>query len=104
MLIPNFDGVTPSQDQAFSPPDWSFRGPSSLTELLAGIRSSGLGIGPYANHYVTTPGIGEKTQLAHELRGLFNALQHLIEYDHLDALNLAGAEFISRRILQIQSR
>ena len=66
------------------------------------IRSSGLGIGPYANHYITVAGIGEKTALTHELRCLFMTLQHLIEYDHLDVPNIAGAEFISRRILQIQ--
>ncbi|CAK0812001.1 unnamed protein product, partial [Prorocentrum cordatum] len=82
--------------------DWVFRGPKSLPEFLDSVRASGLGIAGYANHYITSSGVPPGSAAAHEIRLLLEALRHLIEYDQVDVTNLAGAELIARRIVQMQ--
>ena len=82
--------------------DWPFRGPRAVVELFDGVRASGMGFAAYANHYVQTSGLAPGSSAAHELRTLFNALRHLSEYDQADCSNLAAAELLSRRILQMQ--
>ena len=82
--------------------DWPFPGPRASSELLAGVLSSGLQISAYANHYIQVSGLGPTSNVAHEVRTLFGVLRYLSEVDQLDTGNLAGAELVSRRLLQIQ--
>ena len=82
--------------------DWVFRGPKSLPEFLTSVRASGLGIAGYANHYITSSGIPPGSAAAHEIRLLLEALRHFVEYDQVDVTNLAGAELMARRIVQMQ--
>ena len=82
--------------------DWPFRSPKAVAELFDGVRASGLGFASYANHYITVGGVAPGGNVAHELRNLFSALRHLSEYDQADCSNLACAELLARRIVQIQ--
>ena len=82
--------------------DWPFRSPKAVVELFDGVRASGLGFASYANHYITVSGVAPGGNVAHELRKLFSALRHLSEYDQADCSNLACAELLARRIVQIQ--
>ena len=82
--------------------DWVFRGPKALPEFLISVRASGLGVAGYANHYISVCGLPPNSSAAHELRVLLEALRHFIEYDQVDVSNLAGAELIVRRIIQMQ--
>ena len=82
--------------------DWPFRGPSACLEVFQGVLASGMGFQAYINHYINVSGLAANGALAHELRTLFNALRHLGEYDQTDAPNLAGAELLARRVIQIQ--
>ena len=61
-----------------------------------------MGLAAYANHYIQVSGLAPASPLGHEVRNLFNAVRHFVEYDHLDPANSAGLELLCRRILQIQ--
>ncbi|CAK0792870.1 unnamed protein product, partial [Prorocentrum cordatum] len=82
--------------------DRVFRGPKALPEFLASARASGLGIAGYAGHCITNSGIPPGSAAAHEIRLLLEALRHFIEHDQLDVANLAGAELIAGRVVQMQ--
>ena len=82
--------------------DWPFRGPRATNELMQSVQASSLGLSAYVNHYISVSGLATTSAHAHELRTLFSILRHMVEVDQLDASNLASAEMVSRRILQMQ--
>ena len=82
--------------------DWPFRGPSAVMEFLEGIDSTGLDLAGYYGHWQTTSGVHSAAGVAIELKHLIEVMRHLIVHDQVNVGQLAGAEMVARRCLQIQ--
>ena len=90
------------QFQSVAQGDWPFRGPRSLLEFLEGVEATGLDLPAYHGHWIKRSGVHPKASVAVEFGNILEVLRHLICYDQLDVTNVAGAELIARRALQIQ--
>ena len=90
------------QFQSVAQGDWPFRGPRSLLEFLEGVEATGLDLPAYHGHWIKCSGVHPKASVAVEFGNILEVLRHLICYDQLDVTNVAGAELIARRALQIQ--
>jgi len=82
--------------------DWPFRGPRAVVEFLEGIESTGLDLAGYYGHWVRQSGVHPAAGCALELKNLLEVMRHLLLYDQVNVANLAGAELVARRCLQIQ--
>ena len=78
-----------------------FEGPSACEEVLRQVSESGLELQGYSRALITETGITAKGHVAVELKILLHALHLMACYDRLNVTNLAVAEHISRRVLQL---
>jgi hypothetical protein len=81
---------------------WALSGPRSSMEVLTAVRSTGLELNTYHDKWQAKSGIHVDSAICWEHKILFMALALLINFDQVDVSNLAGAEFMCRRILMIQ--
>jgi hypothetical protein len=81
---------------------WALSGPRSSMEVLTAVRSTGLELNTYHDKWQAKSGIHVESAICWEHKILFMALALLINFDQVDVSNLAGAEFMCRRILMIQ--
>ena len=51
---------------------------------------------------MSVSGVAPPSNAWHELKNLFAILRHQIEYDQVEVTNLAAAELVARRVVQIQ--
>jgi hypothetical protein len=82
--------------------DYPHRGPSAMTEVLQGVRASGKELIPYDEHWASNSGIHPGSAIRHEHRTIFHTFALLQSWDQVDLANLAGAEYLARRGIQIQ--
>ena len=72
------------------------------TEFLEGVEATGLDLPAYHGHWIKRSGVHPKASVAAEFGNILQVLRHFICYDQLDVTDVAGAELIARRALQIQ--
>jgi hypothetical protein len=84
-------------------PDWIFRGPSAVSELLRGVRAAGEDLSGYHEYYCRAAGLEPANAVAIKHRDLLSVLHHMVTFDQLDAPFLASAELCARLILQCQA-
>ena len=73
-----------------------------MLEFPEGVEATGLDLPAYHGHWIKRSGVHPKASVAVEFGNILEVLRHLICYDQLDVTNMAGAELIARRALQIQ--
>ena len=84
--------------------DWPFGAtPSAAMELLTSISKTGHELATYDGFWTARCGISKGSAVAIAHRNVFVALGLLQSYDQVDLANLAGAEYLCRWILQIQT-
>lgn len=81
--------------------DTPFRGPSASVELLDTVRGSGEELAGYHEYYLRHSGLDSSSAVAHTHRTLLNIAAHLVSFDQLNVLALAGFEMLARHVLRI---
>lgn len=84
-----------------APPDWPFRGPSAVHELLTAARAAGEELSGFHDYFVRSSGIPSEHPVAHKHRDLLGVLAHAVSFDQLDAPQIASLELVARLVLQI---
>jgi len=80
------------------------KGPRAAPELLLAIRDAGqAGYDDHCTTWLRKSGVSDKSAAAREYRCICIALRLLQTYDQIDAANSAAAEFLSRRLMQIEA-
>ena len=87
-------------EQGAALPD-GFTGSSAFAEFAAAMAKSGLEPAAYAEHLISTAGMGKMSAVANELRTHIWTLSYLVTVDRLNAPRLSVAEHVSRRALQL---
>jgi hypothetical protein len=84
-------------------PDWPFGdSPSAAVELAEGIRASGVETPQFHTLWVSKSGVAANSAVSLEHRNDLTTFHILVTYDQLDASNVAGIEFVARKILRTQ--
>lgn len=81
--------------------DWPFQGPRLLREYLEAVDEAG-GFIAFEESWVRRSGVAEGSAQAHEHRTGSETLRLLVEFDQLDATNLAAVENLCRRQVQLE--
>eukprot|EP00972_Heterocapsa_arctica_P069451 10261815-Heterocapsa_arctica.AAC.1 len=81
-------------------PGWPFQGPRAVEEFIKGVRSSGMSLTTYTEHWERASGVRSTSATAREHR-LLELMRLGLQYDLLDITNLATFEFAVRRVIQI---
>lgn len=83
------------------PPDWPFRGPSAVHELLTSARAAGEELSGFRDFFVRSSGVPAEHRVAHKHRDLLGVLTHAVSFDQMDAPQGAALELVVRLVLQI---
>jgi len=81
---------------------WPHEGPRAIMEVLTSILGLGLVLTTYSPYWAREAGIHLEATLAWEHKIICHALSLVLGYDGLDISNLASAEYLSRRLIQIE--
>jgi hypothetical protein len=109
MTIPASSAASSAASRPLGPPpaslgpDWIFRGPSAVAELLKGVRAAGEDLSGYHEYYCRASGLEPASAVGVKHRDILSVLHHMVTFDQLDAPFLASAELCARLVLQCQA-
>eukprot|EP00438_Fugacium_kawagutii_P028529 Skav222526 [mRNA] locus=scaffold2875:77220:78404:+ [translate_table: standard] len=83
--------------------DWPLTGPRACLEFLKSVRSSSTDLITYHLQWSRNSGVSQYAAALFEHRALCDCLKSLIQVDQVDVSSLLGAEFMVRRLVQIET-
>ena len=95
------DALLRSKEAALT--GYPHQGPRAGRAFMASLRSAGQTFNSHHTDFVRKSGVAEKSSAAREHRHGHEVLRLITEYDQIDICNSAAAEYVARRMLQIES-
>eukprot|EP00435_Cladocopium_sp_Y103_P025473 s1233_g6.t1 len=83
--------------------DWPLTGPRACLEFLKSVRSSSSDLVGYHLQWARNSGISQYGAAVFEHRTLCDCLKSFIQVDQVDPSSLLGAEYLVRRLIQIET-
>eukprot|EP00435_Cladocopium_sp_Y103_P025170 s756_g6.t1 len=83
--------------------DWPLSGPRACLEFLKSVRSGSTDLITYHLHWSRNSGVSSFGAAVFEHRTLCDCLKSFIQVDQIDVSSLLGAEYMVRRLIQIET-